>query len=126
MGLLDFPDGSAGEEFACKAKDPGNGVWSLGREDPLEKEMAPAPVFLPEKWTEEPDGLQSMGLQRIRHDWATKHASNGLTSRLDKTEKNLSLRTSQDKLPKLKAKGTKTEKQNSESKDWGTTTKAVT
>ena len=41
----------------------------------------------------------------------------GLLVGLDKTEKNLSLRTSQDKLPKLKAKGTKTEKQNSESKD---------
>ena len=25
-------------------------------------------------WTEEPGGLQSMGLQRIRHDWATEHA----------------------------------------------------
>ena len=22
-------------------------------------------------WTEEPDGLQSMGSQRVRHDWAT-------------------------------------------------------
>ena len=22
-------------------------------------------------WTEEPGGLQSMGLQRVRHDWAT-------------------------------------------------------
>ena len=40
-------------------------VWSLGREDPLEKEMAPhSSVFawrIP--WTEEPGGLQSMGLQ---------------------------------------------------------------
>ena len=24
-------------------------------------------------WTEEPGGLQSMGLQRVRHDWETKH-----------------------------------------------------
>ena len=39
-------------------------VWSLSGEDPLEDEMATA-VFLPEKilWTEEPGGLQSMGLE---------------------------------------------------------------
>ena len=24
-------------------------------------------------WTEEPGGLQSMGSQRVRHDWATEH-----------------------------------------------------
>ena len=40
-------------------------VWSLGEEDPLEKEMATTPVFLPgESRTEEPGGLQSMGLQK--------------------------------------------------------------
>ena len=26
-------------------------------------------------WTEEPGGVQSMGLQRVRHDWATKHST---------------------------------------------------
>ena len=38
---------------------------SLGREDPLEKEMQPTPVFLPGEipWTEAPGGLQSMGSQ---------------------------------------------------------------
>ena len=25
-------------------------------------------------WTEEPGGLQSMGLQRVRHNWVTEHA----------------------------------------------------
>ena len=32
----------------------------------------PTPVFLPGEspWTEEPRGLQSMGLQRLEHDWA--------------------------------------------------------
>ena len=40
-------------------------VWSLGREDPLEKERAPHSSFLAWRipWTEEPGGLQSMGLQ---------------------------------------------------------------
>ena len=48
-------------------------VWSLGWEDPLEKEMATHSSILAWKipWTEEPGRLQSMGLQRVGHDWAT-------------------------------------------------------
>ena len=48
-------------------------VWSLGREDPLEKEMAIHSSTLAWKipWTEEPDRLQSMGSQRVGHDWVT-------------------------------------------------------
>ena len=44
-----------------------------GREDPLEKEMATHSSILAWRipWTEEPDGLQSTGSQRIGHDWAT-------------------------------------------------------
>ena len=50
-------------------------VWSLGREDPLEKEMVTHSSILAWKipWTEEPGNLRSRGLQRVRHDWATKH-----------------------------------------------------
>ena len=40
-------------------------VRSLGREAPLEKGMATHSSIL--AWTEEPGGLQSMGLQRGRH-----------------------------------------------------------
>ena len=49
-------------------------VQSLGWEDPLEKGMAiHSSVFAWEiPWTEEPDGLQSMGMQRVRHDLMTK------------------------------------------------------
>ena len=45
-------------------------VQSLGQEDPLEKKMATHSSTLAWKipWMEEPDGLQSMGLQRVRHD----------------------------------------------------------
>ena len=45
-------------------------VRSLGRDDPLEKEMATHSSILAWKipWTEEPGRLQSMGLQRVRHD----------------------------------------------------------
>ena len=48
-------------------------VWSLGREDPLEEGMATHFHILAWRipWTEEPGGLQSIGLQRIRHDWVT-------------------------------------------------------
>ena len=45
-------------------------VRSLGREDPPEKEMATHSSILAWRipWTEEPGGLQSMGLQRVGHD----------------------------------------------------------
>ena len=45
-------------------------VQSLGREDPLEKEMATHSSTLAWKipWTEEPGRLLSMGLQRVGHD----------------------------------------------------------
>ena len=45
-------------------------VRSLGREDTLEKEMTTHSSIL--AWeiprTEEPGGLQAMGLQKVRHD----------------------------------------------------------
>ena len=45
-------------------------VQSLGREDPLEKEMAIHSSAIAWKipWTEEPDRLQSMESQRVGHD----------------------------------------------------------
>ena len=48
----------------------GDAVPSLGREDPLEKEMAAHSSILAWEtpWTEEPEGLQSVGSQRVRHD----------------------------------------------------------
>ena len=45
-------------------------VQSLAQEDPLEKEMAIHSNILAWEipWTEEPGGLQSMGMQRVGHD----------------------------------------------------------
>ena len=45
-------------------------VQFLDREDPLEKEMTTHSSILAWKipWTEEPDGVQLMGSQRVRHD----------------------------------------------------------
>ena len=50
-------------------------VQSLGQEDPPENRMATHSSILAWEipWTEKPGGLQFMGWQRIRHDWATKH-----------------------------------------------------
>ena len=51
-------------------------VWSLGQEDLLQKGMATHSSILSWRilWTVEPGGLQSMGSQRVVHNWATKQA----------------------------------------------------
>ena len=51
-------------------------VRSLGWEDPLEKEMAIHSSTIAWKipWTEEPGRLQSMGSQRVGHNWATSRS----------------------------------------------------
>ena len=44
-------------------------------EDPLEEEMATHSSILAWEtpWTEEPAGLQSIGSQRVKQDWAAEH-----------------------------------------------------
>ena len=90
MGFLDFPGSStvknppAMQETCRRCRfDP----W-IGK-IPWRRKWQPTPVFLPEKfhglqpdkllweipWTEEPGGLQCMGLQRAEHDWLN---NNGL------------------------------------------------
>ena len=56
-----------GKESACNAGDAGS---ILSQKDPLEKEIATHSSILAWRipWTEEPDGLQSMGSQKVRHD----------------------------------------------------------
>ena len=51
----------------------GTWVLSLGEEDPLEKGMATHTSILARRipWTEKPGGLQSTGLQRVRHNQVT-------------------------------------------------------
>ena len=50
-------------------------VQSLGKKNPLEKKMATHSSILTWKipWTEESGGLQSMGLQRVKHNYTTEH-----------------------------------------------------
>ena len=52
------------------------GVQSLGQEDPLGEEIATHSRILAWKTpqTEEPGKLQSMGSQRVGHDWTTEYA----------------------------------------------------
>ena len=49
-------------------------VQSLGREDPLEEEIATCSNILAQKtgWTEKPGGLRSMGSQRVRYNWGAE------------------------------------------------------
>ena len=61
-----FPDGSDVKESVCSARDS-DSIPGLG--NTLEKEMTIHSSFLAFRipWTEEPGGLQSMGLQRVGH-----------------------------------------------------------
>ena len=62
-----FPGGSDDEESACNVE---TWVQSLSWEDPLEEGMATRSSILAWRipWTEEADGPQCRGLQRVRHD----------------------------------------------------------
>ena len=59
-------------------------VQSLGREDSLEEEMAAHSNILAWKtpWTEDPGGLKSIGLHRVRSDLATEHSWRLVDTRL--------------------------------------------
>ena len=69
----------------CNAGDMG---LISGWEDPLEEGMATHSSILAWKipWTEEPEGLQSMGSQRVGHDLATEHSTHAHTA-IQKDEK---------------------------------------
>ena len=62
-----FPSGSVVKNLPAMQEAQEMWVQSLGREDPLEKEMATHSSILAWRipWTEEPGGLQSMGSQRV-------------------------------------------------------------
>ena len=64
-----FPSGSDGKESACNAGDSGL-IPGSGRA-PGEGNGYPLQYSCLETPTEEPDGLQSIGSQRVRHDWVT-------------------------------------------------------
>ena len=67
-----LPRWLSGKEPTCQCKRPKTWVWSPGGEDTLEKGMATHSCILAWRipWTEKPGRLQSMGVQRVRHDWS--------------------------------------------------------
>ena len=66
-------------------------VPSLGRGDPLEESVATHFSILAWKipWTEEPGGLQFMGLQKVRQDRATKQSTAHSAHKLNKQGDNI-------------------------------------
>ena len=63
-------------------------VWSLGWADHLEEEMATCSRIPAWKtsWTEEPGRLESMGLQRVRHDLVTKQQTYNINNTRNKRQ----------------------------------------
>ena len=62
------PHGTSGKEATCHC----GGIRDLGSipgKTPWRRAWQPTPVSLPGEspWTEEPDGLESVGLQRVGH-----------------------------------------------------------
>ena len=68
---LGFPGGSDGKESVCNAGNLGSIPGS--RRSPREGKTHSNILAWRSPWTEEPGKLQFMGLQRVRHDWVTKH-----------------------------------------------------
>ena len=72
INMHGFPGAAGGKEPTCQVrrhKRRGFDPW-VGK-IPWRRKWQPTPVFLPGiTWTEEPGQLQSLGSQRVRHDWS--------------------------------------------------------
>ena len=96
-----FPGSSDGEESACNAEDLGS-IPGFGRSpgggngNPLQCSCLESP------WTEEPGGLQSMGSQKVRHNWASKHRKWKMGSQDLQTVEEGNLKEENKKRPKFK------------------------
>ena len=78
---LGFPGGSDGKVSPCNVGDPGS-IPGLGR-SPGERNGNPLQYScLKIPWTKDPGKLQSMGLQRFGHDWATSLSFSLLTRKM--------------------------------------------
>ena len=69
-GVKGFSCGSDGKQAACNAGDPGS-IPQSGRSSGEGNGNALQYSCLEKSTTEEPGGLQSMGLKRVGHDWVT-------------------------------------------------------
>ena len=72
--LIGFPGGSVAKNPPAMQEA---WVWSLGQEDLMKEEMSTHSSILAWEipWTEEPGGLQSIGLQRVGYYWATNETT---------------------------------------------------
>ena len=70
LSLLGFPGGSEVNNLPAMQEPQKMRVQSLGREGPLEEDMASHSSILTWRipWAEEPGGPESTGLQRVRHN----------------------------------------------------------
>ena len=70
MEFLGFPGGSAVKNLLAMQEPQKTRVLPLGEEDPLAEDRETHSSILAWRipWTEEPGGLQSIGLPRVRHD----------------------------------------------------------
>ena len=70
LSLLGFPGGSEVNNLPAMQEPQKMRVQSLGREGPLEEDMASHSSILTWRipWAEEPGGPESIGLQRVRHN----------------------------------------------------------
>ena len=70
LSLLGFPGGSEVNNLPAMQEPQKMRVQSLGREGPLEEDMASHSSILTWRipWAEEPGGPESLGLQRVRHN----------------------------------------------------------
>ena len=70
---LVFPGDGSGKEHSCQCRTyTKTQVWSLGEEHHWQEGTAAYSSILawPIHWTQEPVGLQSVGLQRVGHKWS--------------------------------------------------------
>ena len=71
---MGFPGGSDSKESTCNVGDLGL-IPGLGRSPGGGQATHSSILAWRISWTEEPGRLQSLVLQRVRHDWATKHCT---------------------------------------------------
>ena len=81
-----FQDGSEVKNLPTMQETQETRVQSLGQEKPLEEDIATHSSIRAWRipWTEEAGGLQSIGSQRVRHDWACMQtSSNEMKMKID-------------------------------------------
>ena len=74
--ISDFSGGSVVKNIPAMQKLQEMWVQSLSQKDSLEEDMATHYRILAWRipWTEDPDGLQSIGLRRVEYSWPIEHA----------------------------------------------------